>query len=163
MNRKLFFRIYDRAYGNEKLGKAAVLLTLFSKYIYMAFYGLGFLILLCSNIFYAPRYILVPFAVLVVNTALRTALNKPRPFVRENIEALAPHEENGSLPSNHAASAMIIAFSWLCIEPVVAAMLMILALFTGLSRVMTGLHYPLDILCGWLIAIIGGVTGFLLL
>lgn len=163
MNRRLFFRIYNFTLNNETARKTAVFVSRLSKTVFMAFYGLGFIILLLSSdIFAMPRYVFVPFAVLVINTTLRRVLNKPRPFVQEDIEALVPHEESGSMPSNHSASAMIIAFSWLCISPPVAAALMVLALMTGTSRVMTGIHYPLDIACGWIIAIIGGIIGFVI-
>ncbi len=163
MNRRLFHKIYGFACSNKYLEKTAVFVTRLSRLVYMFFFGLGFLLLLVNkDIINIPSYVIVPFTVLAVNTILRRLLNRPRPFVRENIESLVPHEANGSLPSNHAASAMIIAFSWLCVEPAVAVPLMILAFFTGISRVMTGLHYPMDIVCGWIIALIGGIIGFVL-
>ncbi len=163
MNKRLFYRIYNYTVNNKTAAKAAVLLSRFSKFIYVVIYGLGFIILLFgSDILLIPRYILVPFAVLVVNTSLRKILNKPRPFESEDIEALVPHEENGSLPSNHAASSLIISLSWLLVCPPVAAAFVLLSFCTGFSRIMTGIHYPLDVVCGWMIALIGGVFGFLL-
>ncbi len=159
MNRRLFFKIYDHTLNNEAVKKAAVFLTEASKPVYVFFYGLGFLLLIVRHSADVKGYIIVPFAVLVVNTVLRKVLNKPRPFVREGIERLVSHEENGSFPSNHAASSMIIAFSWLWVYPPIGVLLMVLALFTGMSRVMTGVHYPLDVLCGWAVAAIGGLIG----
>lgn len=158
MNKRLFYRIYNYTVNNKTAAKAAALLSRYSKFIYVIIYALGFLLLLLkSDIFSMPKYILVPFIVLIVNTALRTMLNKPRPFEAENIEALTVHEANGSLPSNHAASSLIIALSWMLVYPPAAAVFVILAFFTGFSRIMTGLHYPLDVACGWLVAIIGAI------
>ena len=50
--------------------------------------------------------------------------------------------------------------AWCSIFPVVGAILIVLAIFTGLSRVMTGVHYPVDVFLGWLIAIVIGCLGF---
>ncbi len=163
MNKKLFYKIYDYTLSNEAAAKAAVLLSRFSKFIYIFIYGLGFLMLLLrSDIFSIPKYILVPFTVLVVNTVLRKFIGKPRPFEAEDIESLVPHEANGSLPSNHAASSLIIALSWVLVYPPAAAVFVLLAFCTGFSRIMTGVHYPLDVLCGWIVAAVGGLVGFLL-
>ena len=94
------------------------------------------------------------------NSILRKILNRPRPFKELGIESLIEHEDKGSCPSNHAVSAMIIAMAWCSIFPVVGAVLIVLAIFTGLSRVMTGVHYPVDVFLGWLIAIVIGCLGF---
>ncbi len=162
MNRKLFFCIYNFTLNNKLAKKLGILISKYSQKLFVLIYAIGILLVLRYNFHYIFKFILIPFVTLAYNTFLRGRLNMPRPFVKENILPLVDHEASGSCPSNHGASAMIIAIAYFCINPYVAVFLVILAFATGLSRVMTGVHYPLDVLLGWVIAWVIGTMGFLL-
>lgn len=162
MNRRLFFKIYNYTCNNKIAEKIGVFIAKYSEALFYAVYFIGGLILLFNNINLLVKYGIIPFFVLLYNTFLRKLLKQPRPFVAENIKSLIPHKANGSCPSNHAASSMIIAFAWWCICPYFTLMLGIVALFTGLSRIMTGVHYPKDVFIGWFIGIFFGIIGFVL-
>lgn len=164
LNREIFFKLYGLSSGNEKWGRLAVALSKSAEVFFFTVFGIGALIILLFGRYgLLLRYLAVPFATLVYNTFMRKILGRPRPFNREeNVKSLTGHKDSSSCPSNHAASAMVIAMAWYCIFPQVSLLLVIPAVFTGLSRVMTGEHYPFDVLLGWTIGLAAGVLGFVI-
>ena len=136
MNKRLFFLMYNMAKDNKAIGKMAVFVASHTNKIYALVYLIGIVYAFFQNSNLLFRFILIPFITIVYNSILRKILNRPRPF-----------KELG-------------AMAWCSIFPVVGAILIVLAIFTGLSRVMTGVHYPIDVFLGWLIAIIIGCLGF---
>ncbi len=163
MNNRLFNKIYFFTINNKWAKKLAIFISNFSKPAFIIIYILGIIALLIKGDMGIVKLIAVPFFTLIFNTTLRKLLNKPRPFLKENVTQLVAHEASGSFPSNHACSSMIISLSYLLILPVLVPFFVIFAFFTGLSRVMTGVHYPIDIIAGWLISIISGLIFFLIL
>lgn len=162
MNKRLFFWLYNMAKDNKAVGRIAVFVASHTNKIYALVYLIGMVYAFFQNSNLLFRFILIPFITIVYNSILRKILNRPRPFKELEIESLIEHEDKGSCPSNHAVSAMIIAMAWCSIFPVVGAILVVLAVFTGISRVMTGVHYPIDVFLGWIIAIVIGSLGFFL-
>lgn len=164
MNRRIFDKIYFYTTGHKKAESLAVFISQFSKPAFIIIYIVGIIALLIKGGGEGmAKMIAVPFFTLVFNTMLRKILNRPRPFVRDDVKMLVEHEESGSFPSNHACSSMIISLSYVLVCPALVPVFMIFALFTGFSRIMTGVHYPLDVLCGWLISLVSGVIFFLIL
>lgn len=162
MNKRLFFWLYNMAKDNKAVGRIAVFVASHTNKIYALVYLIGVVYAFFQNSNLLFRFILIPFITIVYNSILRKILNRPRPFKELEIESLIEHEDKGSCPSNHAVSAMIIAMVWCSIFPAVGAILVVLAVFTGISRVMTGVHYPIDVILGWIIAIVIGSLGFFL-
>jgi len=100
------------------------------------------------------------FAVFIsmwINISLKYLLNQPRPFFEGYDPSLAMiGEELGGFPSGHAQNTFVLLFiiaSWLKkkIYYVCAAFL---CLLIGFSRIYLGVHFPTDILAGW---ILGGI------
>ncbi len=163
MNKLIFEKIYFFTSNNEKAKKLAVFVSEISKPVFIFIYIMGIISVMCRGGEGIVRIITVPLLTLVFNTVLRKALNKPRPFNREDITNFVEHKNSGSFPSNHACSSMIISLSYFLIYPQLVPVFMTLAFFTGLSRIMTGVHYPSDVLCGWLISLIFGIILFVIL
>ena len=147
--------MYNMAKDNKAVGRIAVFVASHTNKIYALVYLIGIVYAFFQNSNLLFRFILIPFITIVYNYHLQV-----QPLQELGIESLIEHEDKGSCPSNHAVSAMIIAMAWCSIFPVVGAILIVLAIFTGLSRVMTGVHYPVDVFLGWLIAIVIGCLGF---
>lgn len=160
MNKKLFHIIFDTTNKHKFLTNAGKTVTKYSEPVFYIIYILGGILLLLAGSDLVIRYIVIPFAVLAYNSFIRKILNRPRPFVAEDITPLAEHKPNGSFPSNHAASSMIIAFAWYCVCPYVTVVLVVMAVLTGISRVMVGVHYPADVAVGWLVGVCFGILGF---
>jgi membrane-associated phospholipid phosphatase len=89
-----------------------------------------------------------------INLLLKFLLHQPRPFWEAYDPSVAlVHEQFGGLPSGHAQGSLIF---WTLIASwgaktryyVLAAAIILLV---GFSRVYLGVHFPTDVLAGWLI------------
>ncbi|MTI96343.1 MAG: phosphatase PAP2 family protein [Firmicutes bacterium] len=85
---------------------------------------------------------------------------RPRPFVALEIDSLIEHAANSSLPSMHAASAFVIASAIWHTNKQLGTYAFVLASITAVSRVMVGVHFPLDIVVGALLGIAVCVASF---
>ena len=76
----------------------------------------------------------------------------PRPFVLlQGIMALFPQESDASFPSGHATFFSALAMGMYFYHKKIAAVLAVVALLIGLARIITGVHFPLDILAGFVL------------
>ena len=92
-----------------------------------------------------------------VNLSLKYLLDQPRPFfVGYDPSVGMSSEKTGGLPSGHAQNTLVIFFmiaSWLK-KRWATVCASALCLLIGFSRIYLGVHFPTDVLAGW---IIGGV------
>jgi membrane-associated phospholipid phosphatase len=93
-----------------------------------------------------------------INMALKFFLNQPRPFFEGYDPSIYFIQEHlGGLPSGHAQNSLlvwIIIASW-CKKKRYYAGAAFLCLLIGFSRLYLGVHFPTDILGGW---ILGGLV-----
>jgi membrane-associated phospholipid phosphatase len=117
----------------------------------------------------APRAFWAALAAAVF-TGLWTQVTKqvidlPRPlgvFAPEAFYQTGPAYRHVSFPSGHAAAAFALAGIWVmgvCRHPLLRAALLATATLVGLSRIMVGVHWPLDVLWGMLGGWIGAWLG----
>lgn len=116
--------------------------------VYLLYAGLVVLMMLRGNPLLWPLLV-VPAVVFVLGTALRRAINRPRPYETLGFAPLFPKDTKGqSLPSRHCFSAACIAVAALPVSPAAAAILAGLAVVIALTRVLCGVHYISDVLAG---------------
>lgn len=84
---------------------------------------------------------------------------EPRPFVSLDITPLVI-EKGFSFPSEHASVFLALAVSMFFINKKLGYILTILAVLMGLSRVVLGVHYPIDILFGFVLGSFISLTLF---
>lgn len=107
------------------------------------------------------RVLLVPAAVFVIGTVLRAVIDRPRPYEKLNFTPLFPKSTHGkSMPSRHAFCAAGIAVAAWYAAPALGVFGAVLALGVAVSRVLSGVHYPSDVLAGLAIGSVLAVIGF---
>jgi undecaprenyl-diphosphatase len=85
---------------------------------------------------------------------LKAIIAAPRPFlVFENLQPLFLHGGMDSFPSGHSTFLAALAVSLYLISKKVGIYFMIVAILVGLARVAAGIHFPIDILFGYIIGI----------
>lgn len=89
-------------------------------------------------------------AVLTINAVY----SRPRPFVDHEVARLFYEPTDSSFPSNPAAAAFAIAVAVWAVNRRLGTLLLTAAALYGFARVYAGVHYPLDIVSGALIAIV---------
>jgi hypothetical protein len=89
-----------------------------------------------------------------LNLVLKYALDQPRPFFAAYDPSVGmATETTGGFPSGHAQSSLvflIITASWLK-KKLFYGVAAFLCLLVGFSRIYLGVHFPTDVLGGWLI------------
>ena len=107
-------------------------------------------------------YVFIPASGFVILSLLRKKINAPRPYeVWEIIPLLDRDSPGQSMPSRHVFSATIISMACLHASLSVGVILLVLSAFLGLVRVLGGVHYPKDVVVGYMCALVWGVIFFL--
>jgi undecaprenyl-diphosphatase len=100
---------------------------------------------------------------LVVQLVKRT-VTRARPRMPTGVLALVNPPDRFSFPSGHAASSLSVALPLaLAAGGIVGAAMVAVATVVGLSRCYLGVHYPGDVLAGWLLALLGTAAAGMIL
>ena len=107
-------------------------------------------------------YVFIPASGFVILSFLRKKINAPRPYEEWDIKPLLDRDSPGqSMPSRHVFSATIISMACLHASLTMGMICLILSAFLGLVRVLGGVHYPKDVVVGYMCALVWGVLFFL--
>ena len=107
-------------------------------------------------------YLFIPASGFVILSFLRKKINAPRPYeVWEIIPLLDRDSPGQSMPSRHVFSASIISMACLHASLSVGMACLTLSALLGLVRVLGGVHYPKDVVVGYICALVWGVIFFL--
>ena len=107
-------------------------------------------------------YLFVPASGFVILSFLRKKINAPRPYEEWDIKPLLDRDSPGqSMPSRHVFSATIISMACLHASLTMGMICLTLSAFLGLVRVLGGVHYPKDVVVGYICALVWGVLFFL--
>lgn len=92
---------------------------------------------------------------LVIHSIIKLFYFKPRPFVNHRVGILIPSKIDSSFPSKHTLLAFTASTSMFLYSRVLGSIMGVIALFTSVSRIWVGHHYPTDILGS---ALLGSIT-----
>ena len=107
-------------------------------------------------------YVLIPASGFVILSFLRKRINAPRPYEVWEIVPLLDRDSPGqSMPSRHVFSATIISMACLHASLTMGMICLILSAFLGPVRVLGGVHYPKDVVVGYMCALVWGMIFFL--
>lgn len=107
-------------------------------------------------------YVFIPATGFVILSLLRKKINAPRPYEEWTIKPLLDRDSPGqSMPSRHVFSATIISMACLHASLSVGVILLVLSALLGLARVLGGVHFPKDVVIGYICGLVWGVLFFL--
>ncbi len=101
----------------------------------------------------------------VNHNVIKPGFSRPRPFVdHPQIQNKLGYQPGGfSFPSNHAVNCMAAAAIISIFAPAWTWALIFYAFLVGYSRIYLGVHYPSDILVGWILGWCWGELGVFLI
>ena len=107
-------------------------------------------------------YVFVPASGFVILSLLRKKVNAPRPYEVWEIVPLLNRDSPGqSMPSRHVFSATIISMACMHASLSLGVILLVLSALLGLVRISGGVHYPKDVVVGYICGLVWGVIFFL--
>ena len=107
-------------------------------------------------------YLFIPASGFVILSFLRKKIDAPRPYEEWDIKPLLDRDSPGqSMPSRHVFSATIISMACLHASLSVGVILLVLSALLGLVRVSGGVHFPKDVVVGYICGLVWGVIFFL--
>ena len=107
-------------------------------------------------------YLIIPALSFILLTVIRKLINQPRPYEQWHISPLIEKKTKGnSMPSRHVFSATVIAMCGLKVNLILGIFLLILSVIIAFIRVIGGVHYPIDVIIGFLAGVLTGLCLFL--
>lgn len=166
MNNFLFFSLHNLANQNIFFDKLIIfiaepfsnLIILFTFLFLLIHHEVNFKKQNFKENLYKMKEILYVFFVgasaYISSVVLKGIFNRLRPFeVHQNVVQLF-EETTSAFPSSHAAFYMALGISVYFIHKKVGSVLIFFALIIGIVRIIAGVHYPVDILGGYVLGII---------
>ena len=106
--------------------------------------------------------VFIPATGFVILSLLRKKINAPRPYEEWTIKPLLDRDSPGqSMPSRHVFSATIISMACLHASLTMGMICLTLSALLGLVRVLGGVHFPKDVVVGYICGLVWGVLFFL--
>ena len=123
---------------------------LFTRAVYII-YPVFLLSLLVERDLRVIKVTLVPAVFFWLLTFLRRWIDRPRPYETWQIDPLIHKDTKGhSMPSRHVFSCTLIAMAIASIYPLAGAAMLGISIILAAIRVLGGVHYPSDVLAGFL-------------
>ena len=106
-------------------------------------------------------YVFIPASGFVILSFLRKKINAPRPYEEWTVKPLLDRDSPGqSMPSRHVFSATVISMASFHASLSLGVILLVFSAFLGLVRVLGGVHYPKDVVVGYICGLVWGVLFF---
>ncbi|MGN0295218.1 MAG: phosphatase PAP2 family protein [Lachnospiraceae bacterium] len=103
----------------------------------------------------------VPAVFFVLLSVVRKRINRPRPYETWNLSPLIKKDTRGqSMPSRHIFSAAVISMAFLSVCMPMGFFFLAWSCLLAAVRVLGGVHYPSDVICGLLAGILSGLLIF---
>lgn len=170
MNESIFYFFYNLAHHSNFFDGLIVFFAVYFPYLVICLAGLFLLfhheVLSATNPFAEFRkkwkeIILVFFVGLFargITEILKYLIHTDRPFLKlTQVQSLFP-ETGHSFPSGHTTFFFGLAFAVFFVHKKVGYIFLFFALVIGLARIVAGVHFPIDILGGF---VVGFITAYL--
>ncbi|PJI09650.1 MULTISPECIES: phosphatase PAP2 family protein [Clostridium] len=163
LNLSLFHLINNLAYKNQLLDKLMIFISKYVIYFFMALLLAEFILSILAKNNYMKKITISCAFIIALDMLLVFIIGKihfvNRPFVFNKVNLLYPHKLTSSFPSDHAIVTLCIALGIFKINKPLGRVLILLSIIVGFSRIYVGHHYPLDVIAGFILAVLS--TSFL--
>lgn len=147
---KNYQKISDFFLSHDKLFYIFKIIYKYLPKIFMLIYALTLVYIYEIRNMWVIRDFLITLMAFIIGTVIRHIINRKRPYEGENaiIPLIRKSTVGHSFPSRHAFSASIITVLAFTLSVKYGLILAVLAIITAITRVIAGVHYPLDVLGG---------------
>src|SRR3989344_7250643 len=112
---------------------------------------------------FAASFFSAVFSRFLFTEIIRFFYYRPRPFLLLGLNQIIRHGATFSFPSGHSAFYFGLSFGVFLFRKKIGIILLFASSLVGASRVAAGVHYPTDILGGFILGFISSLFGFFLL
>lgn len=150
----IFDKICAHRYGKQVIAWSGTVIT----YVTAVLYFLVVLLLFRKgNAMDIAAALLVPALSFVLVTLFRHVINAKRPYEIHGFTPLIAKDKTGhSFPSRHVFSIFVIATTVFWFYPMIGIMVWVMGAGLALIRVVSGVHFPRDVIAGMAIGILCG-------
>lgn len=156
-------KILKRVYDSARISRG---LKLFSHLVsVLAIFAFGFLCYASASVsvYELLKLLLVLGVPFLLVTLARRLINAPRPYELYDFYPTPPKKREGcSFPSRHAYSALAIGTVLCFYSPILGAVLILFGALMCVARVLLGMHFIRDVLCGAAVGVISALAGALI-
>ena len=158
MNTAFFFFFYNLAHQSAFFDQVIIFFAVYFPYIVILLAGIFLIFYRKSWKEFFVVFVSSGLALLIA-TILKNLIHTERPFIAlQNVQSLFT-ENNFAFPSGHTTFFFALAFSLFFRSKKAGYWFMLFALLIGLTRIVAGVHFPIDILGGF---VLGAATPFFL-
>lgn len=162
MSRSSYRQTYEKISAPFRASENAMHMVRLTDHIltYMMYvlYPVLLVILFVTHDAHLLKAVLIPGTGFVLVTLIRRLINRPRPYAAYQIPAIIHKDKQGeSMPSRHAFSAAVISMAFYAVYPAAGIILLVLSALECVIRVIGGVHYPEDVIIGYLAGVIMGM------
>lgn len=151
-------------YASRRAGITLCLLCYLAVGASVLAYAVRLAMLLFESVSGGLFFIAVSAVPFVLVSLMRKVINAPRPYELLDFYLSAPKNKKGeSFPSRHTFSIFLIATLCLPWRIYVAVTLAVLGVVLAVCRVLLGYHFVRDVAAGFLLGVISGVIGILII
>ena len=112
------------------------------------------------------RGIIVPMDAFILLSVIRYWIGAKRPYEIFEVEPVIPKKTKGnSFPSRHVFSVFMIAMTYLALapSPLPGIGMILTGILLAVVRVVSGVHFPRDVIVGMLAGVASGIIGYYLI
>lgn len=162
MNIDLFYFLYGFAYKSTSFNKTIYFFAdifpyifLIAAFLFVIFYFKIFNLNKLKENFNKVLPIGISFvSALLLAKVFKIFFHTLRPFIRFSDVTPLFYEKGFAFPSGHAFVFSALAFSIFFVNKKIGYVFLLSAFFIGVARIMAGVHFPVDILGGFLLGFI---------
>jgi len=153
MNNQIFFFFYNLSHQSIFFDKVVFFTAVYFPYLVVMLAGIFLIFYRKSWKEFFIVFISSGFA-WIFSFILKILIHLPRPFLAlANVQALF-NESGFAFPSGHATFFSALAFSIFFFNKKAGYIFMSFAFLIGLARIIAGVHFPIDILGGFLLGFV---------